>query len=182
MTGIATECGDSEIVIQKDSQCLIALIDALGHGPKAYQVACQANGIIKNHLNDNIDSIIKKLHNQLKGTNGAVAAICRLDIKTGEISYTGVGNISVKILRNNPHTFVPKDGVIGYRLPTPKIETQKLKPGDLLFLCSDGLRTTYSFNNIIPILKADVSEITRYFMDKFGKQDDDASCICLRYI
>ncbi len=43
---------------------------------------------------------------------GAVATVCRLDLKTGMLSYTGVGNVSMKLVGRQSEQMVTTDGVI----------------------------------------------------------------------
>lgn len=177
-----TECGDTGIIRCDEDQCFLALIDALGHGHSAYQVACRAREYVEAHAQDELVPLMQGLHQHLKGSKGAVAALCRIDLRTGEMNYVGVGNIVVKLLGAKPSTFVPRDGVLGYMLPSPKEQHARLCPGDILLMYSDGIREHFSPLDCTDLLPGSAEHIAKGLLERFGKQDDDASCITLKYL
>ena len=180
-TGIATECGDTGLIQRDGKFCFLALIDALGHGPRAYEIACRAREYLQEHYRENLIALMQGLHEHLKGTIGAVGSLCRLDTETGELACVGIGNITVKILGVRPHTFVQYDGIIGYLLRTPREQYGQLIPGDILLMHSDGIFHNISIDELAGFLQGDAAAIVRNFMEHFRKNDDDASCISVRF-
>lgn len=181
LTGKENECGDIGLVINNDDDCLLALVDALGHGKEAHEIACSAVKTISENCHDSLVKLIEKLHANLKYTRGAVAAICRLEKSSGALTYVGVGNINVRIFGGNPRTFVPRDGIIGYMMSTPKEQEIRLVPNDILVMSSDGLKEHFSLYDYPMLLVGTARQIANNMVNFLGKGHDDASCLVLRY-
>lgn len=181
LMGLQSECGDISVIKEYDNQYFIALIDVLGHGLEARKVALLAKSFLEHNYEKDIIELMKGLHEHLKGTRGAVAAICRLNVLTGELTYVGIGNITVRILGINSMRFIPKDGVVGYIISTPKKYVTKIHGGDILIMYSDGIKEHFNEFDCDGLLSQDAAEIASGILKKFGKQNDDASCIALKY-
>ena len=182
LLGAATECGDAGIIKEYDNQCFLALIDAVGHGKIAHNIAHLACDHIERHFSDDLVTLMHGLHGHLKGTRGIVTALCRLDISTGDLKYVGIGNICVKILGPRAVTFVPRDGVVGWVAPTPREQHRRLFPGDILVMYSDGIRNHFDPLDCAELFSGTAKSIANGLLRQFGKNEDDASCIALRYL
>ena len=182
LSGGADACGDAGVVKVYDNLCFLGLVDVLGHGKDANKVACIACDYLEEKMEDDLVVLMQGLHGRLKGTRGAVAALCRLDIHTGDLNYVGIGNICVKTLGPRAFTFVPRDGVIGYVAPTPREEHRSLHPGDTLVMYSDGIKEHFDPLDCAGLLNGTAETIAKGLLKQFGKKDDDASCIALRYL
>jgi len=180
--GSEWECGDIAVMKQYDNECFIALIDVLGHGSAARKVALSA----KSYLEDNYKSILTELmnglHQHLKGTRGAVVAMCRLDILSGELIYVGMGNITVRVFGLKPTRLTPKDGIVGYKMTTPQMFNIKLHPEDIVIMYSDGIKEHFDIVDCAGLLKEDAQDIASGILKQFGKKNDDESCVVLKYL
>ena len=176
------ENGDLGIIISRDNTYFLAMVDVLGHGKEARQVALIAKEYLETNHTDELTEIIQGLHKNLKGTRGVVAAVCRFDAKTGDLDYSGIGNITTKVLGPRTFTFVPREGIIGYMIPTPRKFSYKLVPGDVLTLYSDGIKEHFDLLECAGLLKNSARIIAEKLLKQFGKRDDDASCIVLKMI
>jgi hypothetical protein len=174
-------CGDSGIIKIYDRFCFMALIDALGHGKPAYEVAVKAETYLSSNCEQDLIALVNGLHDCLKGTRGAVAAICRLDIHTGILTYSGVGNISIKLFGGRSKRLVTRDGILGYRMGSPRQNREKLFSGNIVVMTSDGIREHFDPLDFPEIFMGNARDIASGFMDKLAKGNDDASCIALRY-
>jgi len=182
LLGSADECGDTGVIKSGDRQCLLGLVDALGHGRKAHDTAMLARDYIERNFRENLVPLMEGMHEALKGSAGAVASLCRLDIDTGRLVHTGIGNITVKVLGARPLTMVSRDGIIGFQIPSPRKQETTLIPGDVLIMHSDGIRENISQLEMMSLLNGTAKEIAARLLEKFGKKDDDASCIILRVL
>ncbi|MBF0119895.1 MAG: SpoIIE family protein phosphatase [Desulfobacterales bacterium] len=181
LTGWEDECGDTGIIRVYDGQCFLGLIDVLGHGKEAYDIAILSENYIAENHRCNLVDIMNGLHAHLKGTRGAVATLCRLNLANGELNCVGIGNISTRLFSTKSLHIIPRDGIIGYMITAPKQEQLKLYSGDILVLSSDGLRENFDCENYPNLLKGSAKKIATDFMDFLNKGNDDASCIVLRY-
>ncbi|MCT4619195.1 MAG: SpoIIE family protein phosphatase [Marinisporobacter sp.] len=181
LLGDESECGDIGVIQEYDHQCFLALIDVLGHGSEARKIALSAKKYLKNNYRMDLTDMINGLHEHLKGTRGAVAAVCHLDILTGELTYVGIGNITVRIFGTKPTRLIPKDGTIGYRMRKPQKHRMKLYPGDTILMHSDGIKEHFDLINYVGLLRENAGSIAARILEYFWKKNDDASCIVLKY-
>jgi phosphoserine phosphatase RsbX len=176
-----TVCGDVGLVEQFDDQCFIALTDGLGHGEKAYEAANLAKKYIHQNTKDNLVILMKKLHEKLKRTRGGVTSILLLDIKTGKLEHVGIGNITARVIGKRATTLLSKDGVVGYTMSSPSKNTVVLEDNDIILVYSDGVSTRIDFTENRALLKKPAREIAKSIVDIYGKQNDDNSCIVIKY-
>jgi serine phosphatase RsbU (regulator of sigma subunit) len=182
LLGYESECGDMGIIKQSKEGCFLALLDILGHGAGAREVALAARDYLdKNYRSDLVD-IVNDLHNLLKGTRGTVGAFLRFHIETGQLSYAGIGNITVRILGQNPSHLVLRDGIIGYIMPKPEEKLVYLLPGDILLIHSDGIREHVEASACADLWVRSAQDIAEQWLQCFGKQNDDASVMVMKYI
>lgn len=181
LMGFESECGDIAVIKEYDNQCFIALIDVLGHGVEARKIALLAKSYLELSYEEELTKLMNGLHEHLKGTRGAVAAICHFDICTGKLEYVGVGNITVRIFGVKARRFIPQDGVIGYIIAKPMKNITKLHNGDILIMYSDGIKEHFDEFECNGLLKEGAEQIADGIMRKFGKENDDASCVVLKY-
>ncbi len=177
------ECGDTGIVKVYDEHCFMALIDVLGHGKAAFDVAILAESWLLNHYRQDRDLVemMKGLHTHLRGSRGAVATLCRLNMATGVFTYSGIGNITMRLFGNTHQRFLSKEGIIGYKMRSPVEKQGTLHPGEILVLSSDGVKEHFNVDEFPELLMGNARDITAGFLDLLGKNNDDASCIALRY-
>ena len=181
LLGPPTECGDTGIIKVYDNMCFLGLVDALGHGQEAYRIASLAREYLELNFRNDLPVMMRGLHEHLRGTRGGVAALCRMNINTGDLAYTGIGNITVKIMGPRAFTFVARDGVIGYMMPSPQEHRRRLYSGDILLMHSDGIREHIDPLDCIGLFNGTAESIANGLLERFSKKDDDASCITLRY-
>ncbi len=175
------ECGDTGVIREYEDKLLLALVDGLGHGAKAHRAAVLVEEYLEEHYRESLESLLLGLHDNLKGSVGAVAGIGRFHRDTGEFSYCGIGNILVRLYGSFGRTFVSRDGVLGFNMPSPRTETVLLERGDILVFTSDGLSSHISRDGYQNLLRGTAGEIADRFMEKF-RREDDASCLVLRYM
>ena len=182
LTGRAEECGDAGIIRNEDGNIFIGLIDALGHGRHAHDAAVIAVEYLSQHKDGDLSQLMKELHERLKRTTGAVVALCRFFTGNGSLHYVGIGNITVRILGTRTYRFVPRDGVVGYMMPSPVECRERLDVDDILLLHSDGVREHFDPSECPGLFDGSAAEIASGIMENFSKKDDDASCIVLRVL
>lgn len=181
LSGDPEENGDLGLVIEGPGQVFLALVDALGHGREARQVALAAQEYLRASWPAGLLDLMQGLHGRLKGTRGAVAALCALELASGNLEHCGVGNISARVFGQAAGTLLPRQGVIGYMMARPALQQKRLFAGDILVLASDGLKEHYSLQDHPQLLEGGAAQIAQRLMQTLGKESDDASCVVLRY-
>ncbi|BCS86854.1 hypothetical protein PSDVSF_00960 [Pseudodesulfovibrio sediminis] len=111
-----------------------------------------------------------------------MAAIGCIDLKTGTLSFAGVGNITTRIFAAEYNRVLSKDGIIGYMMNRPSEQIIKLCRRDVVMLYSDGIKEHFEQHDCPGLLTGTAEEIAQRVMDTFAKGDDDSSCLIVRLI
>jgi serine/threonine protein phosphatase PrpC len=57
----------------------------------------------------------------------------------------------------------------------------QITSGDILIMHTDGLASTFDINDYPEILRDNAEVIANNLIDKFGKNNDDATCVVIRF-
>jgi hypothetical protein len=141
--------GDRHLVRELAGAVMIGLVDALGHGPRAAEVADLAVAALGASSATSPAARAADCHRALTATRGAVLALACIDA-TGAMTWTSVGNIETVLVRRRagapevPLALVPRPGVLGMRHPAFVQHRRQLEPGDLLVMASDGVDQAFA--------------------------------------
>jgi len=177
-----SECGDTAKIYQTGDTCHLVLVDVLGHGSQAREVAELAESYLDAHYSDALIPLLQGLHVHLLGTRGAVAACCRFDRRLGTLKCAGIGNITVKVIRDKSESLISRGGVIGYQTISPHVIQTTLQPGNMLLMHSDGIKSTVSYATQPDLLRLDAAEMADAILKTYGTKTDDACCIVMKYL
>ena len=175
-------CGDGWLV-RPDG--LVVAVDGLGHGEAASIAARRAEAVAGEAAHgDDPRTVIAAMHDRLRGTRGAVAAVLRLTDR--RIDHSSVGNIAMTIVRRIGATaptmtaLTGRWGVVGYNAAPPPTASAAWEPDDHLILHSDGcarlaeLFVERRLRHVDPVLAAAV------LLRDGGARVDDQTVIVLR--
>lgn len=173
--------GDNALIEERNGFVFLGIIDVLGHGPNANILSLEIEKFLQENWTNNVTETLLKLHENCKGSLGAAAGLAVLEVKTGELSYCGVGNTVIRVLGQRSRRLYSTDGVIGSRMRSPVEQKLYLGPSDLLLLYTDGIKDRFELSDYPQILSESPSSIARNIVRRFEKVYDDATCIVLRY-
>ncbi len=175
------ECGDTGVIKEFDKKIFVGLVDAAGHSKNSYKIAMKIREYLLNNYRKDLIKIVRDLHEHIKGSNGAVISLCILDLKTGQLKYVGIGDVTARILGSVSHRLFSKPGIIGYAMPTPREETNKLSHGDALVMYTDGVKDHFDLEDYPDMLSKEAKIAANHIVFRFGRRTDDAACIVLKY-
>jgi negative regulator of sigma-B (phosphoserine phosphatase) len=175
------QCGDAGVVKELEGSIFLALVDGVGHGGEAHKAAALASRHLELNCSGDLVGLLVGLQERLKGTRGAVAACCRLELATGELRCAGVGNVTVRLLGPRATRVVFRDGILGYSIAAPRETKSRLLPGDVLLMHTDGMRENFNLDEFPGLLSETAQAIATVLFRRFGKGTDDTSCLVLRY-
>jgi len=160
---------------------LAAVIDVLGHGKEAHELAVGIQEhLIANRAGD-LTHWLSRLHQEYRGSRGAAVGLCLIEPATGRLRYAGIGNTVIRRFGDAETRLVSRDGMIGGTSRTPVEEILHLSDADVVVIYSDGVRTHFAAS-AFPRLRTDSPHaIAAQIVHRFGKWHDDASCVALRY-
>jgi negative regulator of sigma-B (phosphoserine phosphatase) len=175
--------GDSYVVEPAAAGLLVAVVDAIGHGPEAARVATRVIDIVREHRESSLISIMEICHAELRSTRGATMSLAQLAGSSQTMSWIGVGSVAVVLQRSHAegcsgieHLLV-RSGVVGDRVPILMPSYVDFNPGDRLIMTTDGIRR--DFADALPRGR-DPAELARALLREFGSQADDALVLVIR--
>ena len=175
-------CGDTGLVLENKEIMLCAIIDGVGHGPNAAIAAVTAKNYIEANSEAPLTEILQGMHEVLKSTQGAVACLCRIDLKSGQLTMAGIGNITCRIFRGlDSERLLSREGILGYMVSSPREHSYRLDNSDLLLMHSDGVREHFELFEYPGILNGNAAAVAERIVETLGKNNDDASCLAVRF-
>ncbi len=101
-----TVCGDHWAFGAGQAGRTVLVVDGSGHGPEAARAARLATQIFGEHLDEDCERLVERLHRGLAQTRGAALAVARVDGGRNLVRFVGVGNIAGALAqrwRSAPH-------------------------------------------------------------------------------
>ena len=179
------ECGDLHLVREFPGGVLIAVIDGLGHGSEAAYASQRAVSVLSKNPEESLISLVKRCHEELLQTRGAVLSIARTIFAEQTLSWVSVGNVDGILCRADTeaqpsveHVF-HRGGVVGYQLPQIRVSVLPIAHEDLLIMATDGIRT--EFHETVK-MKDPPQKIAEEIGAKYRKESDDALILVARYL
>src|ERR1051326_253369 len=140
-----TVCGDLHLVKPGSDGILLGVVDGLGHGDEAIAAAKSAVATLEAHASEPLSAIVKRCHEALTKTRGAVMTVATLQPSASHLTWLGVGNVEAVLLRAGSNVKAPpvhvllRSGIVGYQLPELSASNLSVSPGDLLVFATDGI-------------------------------------------
>ena len=176
--------GDQHLVQPFANGALVAVVDGLGHGQDATTAAKIAVGTLTNFPGESVIALVRRCHEALTRTRGAVMTLASFNMLDGTMTWLGVGNVEGVLIRADTKATPPAEnvllrgGVVGYQLPALQASVVPASPGDLLILASDGIRSNFGQN----LIATDTAQqIADRILAQHFKGTDDALALVARY-
>lgn len=142
--------GDAFLVQQTESGVLLGVIDGLGHGDEAADVAQCAVASLRKTAGHSLKSSFTACHTALRGSRGVVMTLAALDPVRFVLTWAAVGNVDAAVLRPGrvpgavDRWSVPlRGGVLGDRLPPLRESTVHLALSDTFLAATDGVSPAF---------------------------------------
>lgn len=174
--------GDGYWVRQQGDLTWFFLGDGLGHGPEAHKAVMTAIDSLNVTEEKDPVSIIRELNQQVRRTRGLVGCVAVYNAATRGWTICGVGNISTRLHTVIDHkNYMAYNGIIGLNLPgSMHAATIDGEKGQLLTMCSDGIRTRWEMSKYPGIAKCDPSILAAALYKDQGRRTDDMSILVAR--
>lgn len=174
-------CGDAWSFHHSAERTLVLLTDGLGHGREASEAAQESIATFRKRQDMAPGEILSYLHDSLKKTRGAVAAVAEIRPQEGFLTYAGVGNISASVLAGGvSRSLVSHNGTLG--MVTSRIQEFRLPwtRDSLLVLHSDGLQSKWDLSSYSGLVMRHPAIIGAALLRDFRRQRDDASVVVVK--
>src|SRR5262245_15819235 len=139
-------CGDSWAVVQDADRVRVFLADGLGHGPLAAEAASRARDVFLARPRLDPADVVALMHDALRPTRGAAAAVAGIDRGHRVVRFAGVGNVAGSIFSGaSSRSMVSVHGTLGHDLRKVQQFEYPWPSDGLLVMNSDGLVSSWSF-------------------------------------
>ena len=173
--------GDAVFVSQRGQGLLACIVDVLGHGPEASDLAQRIEAFLETQDGSDVAELMSRMHEEFRGSRGAAVGLCWLAPESATLIYTGTGNTALRrFSRTSDERLVSQDGVVGQNMRTPRPADLSLDAGDLIVLYTDGIQDRFSADLYPGITYQAPREVAHRLIERFGKDHDDAACIVMR--
>jgi serine phosphatase RsbU (regulator of sigma subunit) len=173
--------GDAVVIRPLEHGIFAAIVDVLGHGAEAHELALVIDAYLARHGSSDVSDLMTRLHQHVKGTRGAAVGLCAIDAVSGRVAYVGTGNTVLRRFGKTDTRLVSQDGVLGQNMRTPRPQTLQLEKGDLIVLYTDGVQDRFTSDDYPGVFHHVPKDVVRTIVERFGKDYDDAACIAVRY-
>lgn len=174
-------CGDGWYYDQSPERTVALLADGLGHGLPAAEAAQEAIATFKRHLSSTPADILSYLHDALKKTRGAVAAVVEIRPAERKLTYAGIGNIAASVVSGGAsRSLVSHNGTLGMTVKRIQEFQAAWEPDAVFVMHSDGLQTRWDLTSYAGLLSRHPALICGALIRDFRRQRDDASIMVLK--
>lgn len=177
-------CGDAWGADERGGLMRAVLLDGLGHGPLASVASsCAVDIFRQSDRNDTPESILRRSHEALKSTRGAVMAVVQIDTSAGSIKFAGVGNIvGIVASGESIQHLLSTDGTVGYNMRLVRQSSIEWTPRSVIILTTDGLSTRWNLNRHPGLIQHHPSLIAAVLHRDFARDTDDATVVVVKAV
>ncbi|HEY4065141.1 MAG TPA: ATP-binding SpoIIE family protein phosphatase [Puia sp.] len=180
-----TLCGDLWTCTKNEKRYRLAIIDGLGHGASANEAAKTAvECFVMAPKNTPVEEL-RFLHENLKKTRGGVVTVAYIDEINQQITYSGVGNITMKIVSNSrTQGCMSYNGIVGHIMPASLNNhmTKMEKKTDALVMHSDGLSARWDIQKYPGILIHPGVVLCAALYKDFDRGNDDSTILVAKFV
>jgi anti-sigma regulatory factor (Ser/Thr protein kinase) len=174
-------CGDGWYLTADTGRMRVCLVDGLGHGPDAAKVAdAAAEAFIQSRTTDPA-LVLAQLNTALAGTRGGAAAVACLEGSSGQLSFSGIGNIAGRLLSPvASRGLASLPGIVGVQFRKAQTFDFPDSGAALLVLHSDGLQTRWDLQHYPGLIMRHPSLIAAVLLRDFDRGRDDSTLVLMR--
>lgn len=174
-------CGDAWFAGERGGRHRLLVADGLGHGPDAALAANTAVRIAVEHAGLDPSALLERLHDALRSTRGAAAAVATIMPRTGTGIYAGIGNI--RGFTSGPggtRNLVSHNGTLGQQLRRLQAFEFELPHRALLVMHSDGIQSHWNLDAYRGLERHHPAVIAAAIYRDHARGRDDATVVVLR--
>lgn len=174
-------CGDGCAVWADGATMAALVVDGLGHGPLAFEASEAASKAFVGSPDHTPRVALETVHDALRSTRGAAAAVAHVDVRRRTVTYAGVGNIAAAILSSSgDRRMVSHGGIVGHDARRIHEFTYPWPDDAVLVMATDGLVTQWDATAYPGLLSRAPSLIAAVLYRDFSRRRDDTTVLVAR--
>ncbi|MBW8869807.1 MAG: SpoIIE family protein phosphatase [Acidobacteriales bacterium] len=174
-------CGDGWYCEHTQARTVAVLVDALGHGIGAAEAAQEGVATVRQRLSKSPGEILNYMHDALKKTRGAVAAVVEVCPSEGKLTYAGIGNISASIMSKGiSRSLISHNGTLGMIVSRVQEFRTEWTSDSVFVMHSDGLQSKWDLLSYPGLISRHPALICGALIRDFRRHRDDAGVVVLK--
>jgi anti-sigma regulatory factor (Ser/Thr protein kinase) len=174
-------CGDGWYCERTSTRTVAVLVDGLGHGLGAAEAAQEAVATVRQRIANSPGEILNYVHDALKKTRGAVAAVVEVCPGEGKLTYAGIGNIAASTLsKGASRSLVSHNGTLGMIMKRVQEFQTEWTPDSVFVMHSDGLQSKWDLLSYPGLISKHPALICGALIRDFRRHRDDAGVVVLK--
>ena len=175
-------CGDAWEIVETPGAVRVMVVDGLGHGPFAAQAAREAVAVFRSEAATGVASTLRLVDQALTKTRGAAGAIVELCPAKGYVTAAGVGNISMRLLKDGEsRSFGCDNGTLGAGVPRIHEFMHPWMHASLLVMHSDGVKTHWTLDDYPGLARRHPGLVAGLLYRDCRRERDDVTVIVARH-
>jgi hypothetical protein len=169
-------CGDAVVDVSAEGWRLVAVIDALGHGPDAALSADAARKAAEESAGEPLAGVFEAVHRSLSKMRGVVMSAVLLEGDTA--TFAGVGNVEVFAPEgiSRPVSMAGTLGGASYRFRSFPL---KLEAGQRWALASDGIKAREGSTLFAKHRASPAKEVAEVMVEQASRAHDDVAVLII---
>ena len=174
-------CGDGWAIRRNGSGAWFMVVDGLGHGVFAADAAREAERVFVESGSESPANILNDVHDALKKTRGAAAAIAYVNQERQSLCFAGLGNISATVATaQSSRGIASHNGTLGHQIHRMQEFNLPWDQESVLIMHSDGLSSRWDLSESRGIWSRHPSLIASVLYRDFAKEKDDVTVLVAR--
>lgn len=175
------QSGDDWAALLGEHRLRLTVIDGLGHGPGAYEAAQMGLKAFAASPHLTPPELLQRMHEALRLSRGAVAAVAELDLQACELRYAGVGNIGGLLLEGEGRRgLLSHNGTLGQSIRRTAPVHLPWSQGSTLVLHSDGLTSSWNLHQWPGLQRRRSAVIAGLLAREYRRPHDDLTVVVVR--
>jgi anti-sigma regulatory factor (Ser/Thr protein kinase) len=171
-----TMCGDGWAVRRNTIGTWFMVVDGLGHGSFAADAAREAERVFAESGSESPAIILNDIHDALKKTRGAAAAIAYVNQEKKTLCFSGLGNISATVATaQSSRGIASHNGTLGHQVHRIQEFNLPWSEDSVLVMHSDGISSRWDLSESPGIWSRHPILIAGVLFRDFVKERDDAT-------
>ena len=178
-----TVCGDGWATKHDLNHTWLMVVDGLGHGIFAADAAREAERVFAQSECKSPAPLLQDIHDALKKTRGAAAAIAVVNEESRTLVFAGLGNISASLATAaKSRGIASHNGTLGHQMHRIQEFSLPWDEDSVLIMHSDGISSRWDLSASRGIWNRDSSVIAGVLYRDFAKERDDATVLVARSV
>ena len=171
-------CGDAWAVRRRNGSSQTLVADGLGHGLHAAEAATAASSAFVSGDDAPSGPMLERLHDALRATRGAAAAVLTVDASMRTAMFAGVGNIGAAIVSQGTiRHAVSHNGTLGHGARQIRGYQYPWPAGAVFVMHSDGLLSHWQLSDYPGLIQRHPALIAAVLYRDFSRGRDDVTVV-----